>query len=55
MRIIFYVLVTGVSALLLQLMSKADSQATRDTLTQLSSTAAALGIGDKPVKTLNLG
>ena len=45
----------SVSALLLQLMSRADTQATRDTLTQLSSTAAALGIGDRPVKTLNLG
>lgn len=45
----------SVSALLLQLLNKADTPATRDTLTQLAGTAQALGIGDKPVKTLNLG
>jgi uncharacterized membrane protein YqiK len=44
----------SISALLLQMMNKADNQATRDTITQLASTASAMGIGDKPAKTLNL-
>jgi uncharacterized membrane protein YqiK len=44
----------SISALLLQMMNKAGDDATRHTITQLASTAKALGIGDKPVKTLNL-
>ena len=44
----------SVSALLLQLMNKADNQPTRDMLTQLSSTAKALGIADKQVHTIDL-
>src|SRR6476661_1399696 len=44
----------SVSALLLQMMNKAGDEATRSTITQLASTATALGIGDKQVKTLNL-
>jgi hypothetical protein len=45
----------SISALLLQMMNKAGDEATRSTITQLASTAKALGIGDKTVKTLNLG
>ncbi|MDO7875483.1 flotillin family protein [Hymenobacter sp. ASUV-10] len=45
----------SISALLLQMMNKAGDDATRNTITQLASTAKALGIGDKMVKTLNLG
>ncbi|GAA4363631.1 flotillin family protein [Hymenobacter saemangeumensis] len=44
----------SVSALLLQMMNKAGDEATRSTITQLASTATALGISDKQVKTLNL-
>ncbi|SFQ59783.1 flotillin family protein [Hymenobacter arizonensis] len=44
----------SVSALLLQMMNKAGDDATRSTITQLASTATALGIGDKQVKMLNL-
>ncbi len=44
----------SVSALLLQLMNKAGDEKTRSTISQLSSTAAALGIGDKLVKTIDL-
>jgi hypothetical protein len=44
----------SVSALLLQLLNKADNQPTRDMLTQLSSTAKALGIADKQVHTIDL-
>ncbi|MBJ6142293.1 flotillin family protein [Hymenobacter sp. BT559] len=44
----------SVSALLLQLMNKASDEKTRSTISQLSSTAAALGIGDKLVKTIDL-
>jgi len=44
----------SVSALLLQLMNKAGDEQTRSTISQLSSTAAALGIGDKLVKTIDL-
>jgi uncharacterized membrane protein YqiK len=44
----------SVSALLLQLMNKAGDEKTRSTIAQLSSTAAALGIGDKLVKTIDL-
>jgi uncharacterized membrane protein YqiK len=43
----------SVSALLLQLMNKAGDEKTRSTISQLSSTAAALGIGDKLVKTID--
>ena len=44
----------SISALLLQLMNKAGDDATRATITQLAGTVKALGIGDKPVKTLQL-
>ena len=44
----------SISALLLQMMNKAGDEATRSTIAQLTSTAAALGIADKPVKTLQL-
>jgi hypothetical protein len=44
----------SVSALLLQMMNKASDDATRSTIAQLTSTAKALGIGDKPAKTLQL-
>ncbi|GAB3734682.1 flotillin family protein [Hymenobacter agri] len=44
----------SVSALLLQMMNKAGDEATRGTIAQLASTAKALGIGDKPAKTLQL-
>ncbi|NML63818.1 flotillin family protein [Hymenobacter sp. RP-2-7] len=42
----------SVSALLLQLMNKASDDKTRGTLAQLASTAKALGVGDKPVRTI---
>ncbi|WP_380286184.1 flotillin family protein [Hymenobacter monticola] len=44
----------SVSALLLQMMNKAGDESTRGTIAQLASTAKALGIGDKPAKTLQL-
>ncbi|AMR29229.1 flotillin [Hymenobacter psoromatis] len=44
----------SVSALLLQLMNKASDEPTRSTISQLASTAAALGISDKPVKSIDL-
>jgi uncharacterized membrane protein YqiK len=44
----------SVSALLLQLMNKAGDEKTRSTISQLSSTATALGIGDKLVKAIDL-
>lgn len=44
----------SVSALLLQLMNKASDAPTRSTISQLASTAAALGISDKPVKSIDL-
>ena len=44
----------SISALLLQMMNKAGDEATRSTLKQLTSTVKALGIGDKPARTLNL-
>ena len=42
----------SVSALLLQLMSKAGDDKTRGTLAQLASTAKALGVGDKLARTI---
>jgi hypothetical protein len=42
----------SVSALLLQLMNKAGDEKTRGTLAQLASTAKALGVGDKLVRTI---
>jgi len=44
----------SVSALLLQLMNKAGDEKTRSTISQLASTAAALGISDKSVKSIDL-
>ncbi|WP_236705067.1 hypothetical protein [Hymenobacter sp. AT01-02] len=44
----------SVSALLLKMMNQAGDDATRATITQLAGTATALGIGDKPVKMLEL-
>ena len=44
----------SVSALLLQMMNKAGDETTRSTISQLASTAAALGISDKPVKSIDL-
>jgi len=44
----------SVSALLLQMMNKAGDETTRSTISQLASTAAALGISDKSVKSIDL-
>ncbi|MBC8084867.1 MAG: flotillin family protein [Hymenobacter sp.] len=44
----------SVSALLLKLMNQAGDDATRATITQLAGTAQALGIADKPVKSIDL-
>ncbi|WP_246289645.1 flotillin family protein [Hymenobacter terrestris] len=44
----------SVSALLLKMMNKAGDDATRNTITELASTATALGIGDKPARMLEL-
>ncbi|GAB3290498.1 flotillin family protein [Hymenobacter tenuis] len=44
----------SVSALLLKMMHKAGDETTRNTITELASTATALGIGDKPAKMLEL-
>ncbi|UOQ71454.1 flotillin family protein [Hymenobacter cellulosilyticus] len=44
----------SVSALLLKMMHKAGDDTTRNTITELASTATALGIGDKPARMLEL-
>lgn len=44
----------SISALLLQLLQKADTDASRSTLSQMVSAASSLGIGDKPVRSMGL-